>query len=800
MINCISADVEILKNFFSITFISINDYLKVFADCVDEKGKPIPLVQKLTVAEIKQRLDTVKCWSFWISDTNDSQLLPLISFLNNMRTNVDEDGKRLRTDVYTYNGISYDNIIIAAFLMNAMRFDNTKDLIKYLYNFSKKIISYQDDKDKLFNDSQINTAKRYKLPYIGIDVMRIFALNKAGVRIDKTTGQRIPTPKGLKQTSINLQWFELLEYEMPDICEKDEKLYWDIPQYKGFPANKLNKLIDKWDRFIIDEYIEPMMHYNKNDVFIVCEIVRLNPEEIRSRYSVTQVYNVDVLNSSRSNMADILFEKFYSERSGLHPTVWKGKKTERTGMKLGKLIFSCVEFKTEFLIKLLKEIKETTVHRVSKEEFNKEVKINNTIYSIGTGGLHSQDIPMELWSTSSYDIMGGVSTSYASSTGENVNDSFTIYHADVGSFYPSIMAEYKVAPAHMLKDIFAKLIGWMRDTRITVKHSVESIIDGIPKDVLALVLKIVINSIYGKFGFEKGDLYDRRAVLEVTINGQLMLLMLCEELEQNGFKIISANTDGLMVKVYDKNKALYDKIIADWQVKTKMKMDSDTVHCLIARDVNNYIAQFRTKKGLKLEYKGALNPLMYAVDLQKGYDMPIVAKAVSDYFLNNVPIMDTLRNANNIFDFCKTQNVGRQFHVEQTSISRGITNRITCQRYVRFYISNFGCVIEKVHNDTGSRSRLAAGQSVTVLNTLDDLDICFRNINYKYYYEECMKIINPIKLGISPKGKGRTKIKKAYGMFNSLFDNNDFEDNYNINEKEYEEEIYDYDMVAYENN
>lgn len=172
-----------------------------------------------------------------------------------------------------------------------------------------------------------------------------------------------------------------------------------------------------------------MMHYNKNDVFIVCEIVRLNPEEVKSRYSVSSVYKVNVLNSSRSNMADILFEKFYSERSGLPPEKWKGKRTERTGMNLGKIIFPCVEFKTPELQKLLAEIKKTTIYRVSKEEFNKEVKIGNIVYSLGTGGLHSRDIPMEIWSTTPYD--GGTIVS-ASPTGEQKNaNPFTIFHFDV---------------------------------------------------------------------------------------------------------------------------------------------------------------------------------------------------------------------------------------------------------------------------------------------------------------------------------------------------------------------------------
>lgn len=55
---------------------------------------------------------------------------------------------------------------------------------------------------------------------------------------------------------------------------------------------------------------------------------------------------------------------------------------------------------------------------------------------------------------------------------------------------------------------------------------------------------------------------------------------------------------------------------------------------------------------------------------------------------------------------------------------------------------------------------MAAGSVVTVINSLDDKDISLRDINFKFYYQEAMKIINPIKLKISPKGKGKSKIKK----------------------------------------
>lgn len=338
------------------------------------------------------------------------------------------------------------------------------------------------------------------------------------------------------------------------------------------------------------------------------------------------------------------------------------------------------------------------------------------------------------------------------------------------------MAYYSVAPKHMVKSAFRNLIQWMKDTRVEVKHSEESIIDGIPRDVLALVLKIVINAIYGKFGFEQGPLYDRLATLQVTVNGQLMLLMLCEELELNDIQVVSANTDGLMVKVYEDKKADFDRIVNWWKTTTGMSMDVDVLHCLIARDVNNYLAQFRIKDKktgalkLKDEVKGDFNPLMYANDLQKGYSMPIVAEAVYQYFINNVPIMNTLQNSNNILDFCMTQNVGRQFHVEETKVVNGKLQTKVCQRYVRFYVTNNGYTVEKVHNVTGERSRLAAGMQVCVINSLDDADIVSRNINYKYYYNKCYDIINPIKLGITPKGKGKTQIRKKAGMYNRLFD------------------------------
>ena len=797
MILSYAYDVEILPNFFSITIVDVGDYLRTFADAcvINKKGNkiPVPLTQIYTVEEIKEKLDKVQRKCFYITDTDDSQLLPMLGYLNEMRPHYTDERIAVRSDMFAYNSSKYDRLMVAALLMFANQTNSTKELITKLYETSKNIISLQDNPEMSRSDYFLSSLRKYSIPYKDIDVMTIFALNKVGKGIN-SKGETIYFGKSLKQTSINLQWYELLEHELPPISDVDIHFYNKDYRYKDMTYDQINQLVDKWDRYVIPEWITNIMHYNLNDVFIVCEMIRLYIDEVRLRYNISKAYEVDVLSSSRSNIADNLFVKFYSEFSGLAESQWRGRKTERTAMSFKRVIFPFIKFKTKELQELLEEMKKVVIYSIGKKALKEiapkypelkylkthnesgwfEVKINNLIYTIATGGLHSQDIPRELkskltfvddWKLSDCKE-GGSKEEDAPSIWDVITDNSYIYvHWDIASFYPSIMDVYKIAPAHMNEGVFVKLIHWLKETRVTAKHSKEDYIDGIPKDVLAQVLKIVINSIYGKLGFEKGDICDRLAVLKVTINGQLMIMMLCESLELAGIEVVSANTDGIVVKLHKKNKAKFEEIADEWKRLTKLDADSEEYRCYINRDINNYVIE---ELNGKVSYKGALHPTMYAVDLQKGYDMPIVAKAVVDYFLNDKPILETLYECKNILDFCKTQNVGRQFHVEFTVG----TKREILQKNVRFYVTNKGGVIEKVNDNSGDRSGLCAGKQVTILNTLDDKRIEYRNINYSYYYQEALKIIDPIKLSISPKQKGgKSLIKKMSGQYQSLFDN-----------------------------
>ena len=771
-------DVEILPNFFSITIVDVHSYLREFEDAcvINKKGKkePVPLTSIFTVEQIKEKLNKVKTYAYYITDTDDSQLLQMIACINNLREVDTINNKINNTHMFGYNSMSYDKIMVSGLLAYFGTVNTTKELITKLYELSKKIIDLQDNPEMAKNDYILKSLKTFGLPYKDIDIMKVFALNKVGVIID-ANGEKKYFGKTLKQTAINLKWFEILEYELPPISELDINFYQRIPKYNGLSLTDLNKLIEKWDRYIIDDWIHDMMHYNNNDVYIVCEMIRLYIDEVKLRYQITKSYEVDVLNSSRSNIADRLFEKFYSEFSGLKPFQWKGKKTQRTVMSFKRIILPFIEFKTPQLQYLLSEMKRTSVTSLGKDSFKREIKLGNLVYTIATGGLHSQDIPRELRSKI---VMNPSSTGEElQSIWNNITDDSYIYvHWDIASFYPSIIVNFNVAPAHLNEGCFVKLVQWLRDTRVEAKHSKEEYIDGIPKDVLAQVLKIVINSIYGKLGFEAGDICDRLAVLNVTINGQLLIMMLCEELELNGIEVVSANTDGIVVKLFAKDKQKFDEIAEHWKEITKFGADSEEYLCYINRDINNYIIQ---ETNGKISAKGALNPKMYAIDLSKGYDMPIVAEAVLNYFIHGKPIMETLYEAKDILDFCKAQNMSdKKYRVEY--IYGNTIENIQCK--TRFYVSTNGGYLMKCEKHGTAKSNLCAGYKVRILNTLDDKRIELRDINYQYYYDECMKIIDPIKLNISPSLKadpnkktksGKALIKKYSSSYLTLFDDND---------------------------
>lgn len=342
------------------------------------------------------------------------------------------------------------------------------------------------------------------------------------------------------------------------------------------------------------------------------------------------------------------------------------------------------------------------------------------------------------------------------------------------------MISYKIYPEQLNQKIFTSMVTDWRDWRVEAKHTddeIKQVVQGVPNKIAAEALKIVINAIFGKFGSDKFMLYDRLALLRTTINGQLMTLTLIEELALNDIHTISANTDGIIIKIPNDKFDVFHQITDNWCTSNKMQADYEVYDKLVTRDVNNYLV---VHKDGEEEFKGALNPKQYIKDLTKGFDMPIVAYAVYNYFVHNIPVMETLQSHKDILDFCKTQNVGAQFEVVVIKVENNQEVVTYTQKHNRFYVSTKGYSIKKEHKTTKERTKLASGLPVVILNSLDDKPIEERNINYKYYYDEAYKIIDPIKLGIPQNLKpnalkktasGKKLIKKYARQYQTLFDN-----------------------------
>ena len=214
----------------------------------------------------------------------------------------------------------------------------------------------------------------------------------------------------------------------------------------------------------------------------------------------------------------------------------------------------------------------------------------------------------------------------------------------MASYYPSIMIKNKIKPAH-LDNKFIRILQKITQERLDAKRSGDKVkADG---------LKITINSIFGKLGSSTFWLEDARAMLTVTVSGQLYLLMLIEALTLAGMTVISANTDGIVTKIPAELEEKYQEVCTWWQKKTGFELEQTNYTLYIRSDVNNYITQ---KADGKTKEKGRY---VKDIDLKKGYKHPIVPRCLYEYFINGKAVDKTLAESQDILDFCISQKSGR---------------------------------------------------------------------------------------------------------------------------------------------
>jgi hypothetical protein len=493
-------------------------------------------------------------------------------------------------------------------------------------------------------------------------------------------------------------------------------------------------------------------------------------EELVLREGITRQYGINDKNDSRSSIGNKLMIHSYSEATGLKPVSFMNNKIEFNGVRLADIIDKRIEFKTEFFKGILEYLKtrniivqkedETelsvyfktvsvrhypvyvpkTVNEDDKQFLKLEFILAGNRYTIGLGGLHSKD-------------EAGL---YQSTDNEYIVD------ADVTSYYPSILINFKIAPEQHDLSAFLDIVRKYRDDRVLAKKEQDT--------VKAEILKIAINRIYGSLADEHDMNYDPKALYSVTLNGELSLLMLIEELHENKIEILSTNTDGILCRVHKSLWDKYNEICGAWQEKTGFNLEFTEYEKYIRRDVNAYIA---LKKGFSqakdkskyVKYKNIFDP---AVKLEKGYKHPVITIAILNYFIKGISVEDTIKNHIStsefaIYDYCIAQKVGKQFKIVYRQYSEGTVTDTELQHTNRYYIcKNNGGMLFKLkelwkNNRKITQEIALITQQVRILNNYyyeEDY-----NIDFNYY----IKIANQVLYGASKKKK---KVKE-FGILHS---------------------------------
>ena len=233
-------------------------------------------------------------------------------------------------------------------------------------------------------------------------------------------------------------------------------------------------------------------------------------------------------------------------------------------------------------------------------------------------------------------------------------------------------------------------------------------------------------------------MYDPMAVMKIRINGQLLLLMLTERIVAAGGKMIQINTDGILY-LFDKDKLdKLNEILHQWELETKLTLETDEFEAFYQYAINDYLGVlkgFSESRDYKLLKRKGL--FIDEVSLGKGMQPVIIPKALTEYFINGIPVEETIRNCKNLNHFITYQKVSRDYKVEY--------NAKLISRINRYYASTNGHYLFKCKvNSEGRRSdynHMLKASGVTIVNNLQELQEFPTNINYNYYIREAMKII-----------------------------------------------------------
>lgn len=359
-----------------------------------------------------------------------------------------------------------------------------------------------------------------------------------------------------------------------------------------------------------------LREYCQNDLDTTSDLFKTFPVQIKLREEMSNEYGVDLRSKSDAQIAEAVMKAllpFKVERPFIAPgsTFYYRPPSWLKSSYLELIARSPFTISTSGGVEMTSELE------------NAIIRIGGTAYKIGIGGLHSMESSM---------------VHYAS-------DDYTLTDHDVASYYPSLILRTGIYPAQ-IGEMFIQIYHSWYDRRLAAKRNGDK--------KTANSLKTLLNGTFGKLGSMWSIFYAPSEMIQVTITGQLSLLMLIAELESCGISVVSANTDGIVIKCHRTMQVVRDDIVRWWESVTGFETERADYRLLASRDVNSYVA---VKTDGEVKLKGAYAP---AEPGASGWPNPtgqVCVDAVVAYLKDGTDMATTIRACTDVRQFVYVRSV-----------------------------------------------------------------------------------------------------------------------------------------------
>lgn len=437
-----------------------------------------------------------------------------------------------------------------------------------------------------------------------------------------------------------------------------------------------------------------LREYCANDLVTTQDLYTKLLPQIELREKMSAEYDLDLRSKSDAQIAEAVIGHQVSKVLGeqvTRPEVPAGTKFSYRPPKF-------IQFQTHVLQGVLEALRaerfkvpDSGKVMMPKWLQDTAIEIGTSVYRMGIGGLHSSE----------------------QSTAHVADENTILVDRDVASYYPNIILRTGLSPAHM-GSAFTRIYQEIVERRLKAKAAGDKVTDS--------ALKITINGSFGKFGSKWSKLYSPDLLIQTTITGQLALLMFIEALELEGIPVVSANTDGVVIKCPKARVPMMEFVAWEWEHATGFTTEATYYRGLYSRDVNNYIA-IKPDGGFKL--KGAYAP----AGLQKNPTNEICTGAVVKYLLDGTPVADTIHDCQDIRKFVTIRQVKGGAVKDDTYLGKA----------VRWYYAQgaAGTINYKINGYTVARSEGAR----PLMQIPDSLPT---DIDYAWYIAEAESILKAI--------------------------------------------------------